>query len=62
MSGTVEGSLNYYDNQMGCGTAADKAIAARLGGHSESLRQLQQRHTLHDFVCLYQPFGVCIYL
>lgn len=34
MSGTVEGSLNYYDNQMGCGTAADKAIAARLGGHS----------------------------
>jgi hypothetical protein len=38
--GTVEGSLNYYDNHMGCGTAADKAIAARLGGHSWRLSRL----------------------
>ena len=54
MSGTVEGSLNYYDNQMGCGTAADKAIAARLGGHSGSLRQLQERRAWHVvFACLY---------
>eukprot|EP00439_Symbiodinium_sp_Y106_P037678 s4088_g4.t1 len=30
----VEGSYNFYDNHQGCGTAADKALAARLGGHS----------------------------
>eukprot|EP00392_Amoebophrya_sp_AT5.2_P003675 g3680.t1 len=31
---TLEGSLNYYDEQRCVGTANDKAIAARLGGHN----------------------------
>jgi len=30
---TVEGPLNYYDGHRACGTAADKGLAARLGGH-----------------------------
>jgi len=30
---TVEGSLNFYDNQKSIGTAADKAIASRLGNY-----------------------------
>eukprot|EP00438_Fugacium_kawagutii_P021243 Skav207764 [mRNA] locus=scaffold2087:77577:86109:- [translate_table: standard] len=44
---TVEGSLNYYDNHMGCGTAADKAIAARLGGHSYNILSNQDRHEIY---------------
>ncbi|CAD7949733.1 unnamed protein product [Amoebophrya sp. A120] len=31
---TLEGSLNHYDEQRCVGTANDKAIAARLGGHN----------------------------
>ncbi|CAD7940710.1 unnamed protein product [Amoebophrya sp. A25] len=31
---TLEGTLNYYDEQRCVGTANDKAIAARLGGHN----------------------------
>jgi hypothetical protein len=34
---TVEGSLNYYDGHKCCGTAADKGLAARLGGHSYNI-------------------------
>eukprot|EP00434_Breviolum_minutum_P005332 symbB.v1.2.004703.t1/scaffold273.1/size250767/3 len=44
---TVEGSLNYYDNQMGIGTAADKAIAARLGGHSYNILSNQDRYEMY---------------
>lgn len=44
---TVEGSLNYYDNHMGCGTAADKAIAARLGGHSYNILSNQDRYEMY---------------
>ena len=40
--GTVEGSLNFYDNHLGCGTAADKALAARLGGHSRGTQSCAQ--------------------
>ncbi|CAK9075022.1 Uncharacterized protein SCF082_LOCUS36434 [Durusdinium trenchii] len=43
---TVEGSLNFYDNHLGCGTAADKAIASRLGG-STSTRSTQDRHEIY---------------
>ena len=56
MSGTVEGSLNYYDNQMGCGTAADKAIAARLGGHSGE----SQTVILHVIYIYTYLFGVYV--
>lgn len=59
MSGTVEGSLNYYDNQMGIGTAADKAIAARLGGHSgESQTVATGSCMLFIFICYL--FGVYV--
>lgn len=34
---TVEGSVNYYDNHKGKGTAADKGLAARLGGCSYNI-------------------------
>jgi hypothetical protein len=34
---TVEGSVNYYDNHTCRGTATDKGLAARLGGHSYNI-------------------------
>lgn len=34
---TVEGSVNYYDYQRCKGTATDKGLAARLGGHSYNI-------------------------
>lgn len=39
---TVEGSVNYYDNHRGKGTAGDKGLAARMGGHSYNI--LSGRH------------------
>lgn len=34
---TVEGPVNLYDEQKCLGTAGDKAIAARLGGHNYNI-------------------------
>mmetsp|Transcript_15374 Transcript_15374/g.35975 ORF Transcript_15374/g.35975 Transcript_15374/m.35975 type:complete len:253 (+) Transcript_15374:88-846(+) len=34
---SCEGSLNYYDNHRSRATAADKGLAARLGGHSYNI-------------------------
>lgn len=34
---TVEGSINYYDGHKGKGTATDKGLAARLGGHNYNI-------------------------
>jgi len=34
---TVEGPVNYYDNHHCWGTATDKGLAARLGGHSYNI-------------------------
>lgn len=31
---TTDGSLNYYENQGICGTATDRGLATRLGGHN----------------------------
>lgn len=39
---TVEGSVNYYDFHRSKGTAGDKGLAARLGGHSYNI--LSNRH------------------
>mmetsp|Transcript_22030 Transcript_22030/g.41499 ORF Transcript_22030/g.41499 Transcript_22030/m.41499 type:complete len:306 (+) Transcript_22030:54-971(+) len=44
---TVEGSYNFYDNHKGCGTAADKALAARLGGHSYNILSNQDRDEIY---------------
>lgn len=33
----VEGSYNYYDGHRSCGTAQDKGLAARLGGHNYNI-------------------------
>ena len=50
---TVEGSLNYYDEHRCIGTANDKAIAARLGGHSYNIisngakDEIYMRHLRH---------------
>jgi hypothetical protein len=34
---TVDGPVNYYDNHHCWGTATDKGLAARLGGHSYNI-------------------------
>jgi len=34
---TVDGPKNYYDYQRCCGTATDKGLASRLGGHSYNI-------------------------
>jgi len=34
---TVEGSINYYDDHRCIGTAGDKGLAARMGGHSYNI-------------------------
>eukprot|EP00929_Paragymnodinium_shiwhaense_P109477 TRINITY_DN7591_c0_g1_i1.p1 TRINITY_DN7591_c0_g1~~TRINITY_DN7591_c0_g1_i1.p1 ORF type:complete len:306 (-),score=62.94 TRINITY_DN7591_c0_g1_i1:241-1158(-) len=44
---TVEGSINYYDVHRSKGTANEKALAARLGGHSYNI--INNRH--EDEVC-----------
>lgn len=43
----MEGSYNYYDEHKGCGTAADKALAARLGGHNYNILSNQDRHEIY---------------
>lgn len=44
---TVEGSLNYYDKHRGCGTATDKGLAARMGGHSYNIINNDNRHEIY---------------
>uniref|UniRef100_A0A7S0A2J9 Uncharacterized protein n=1 Tax=Pyrodinium bahamense TaxID=73915 RepID=A0A7S0A2J9_9DINO len=44
---TCEGSLNYYDNHKGCATAADKGLAARLGGHSYNIINNSDQHEIY---------------
>eukprot|EP00928_Gymnodinium_smaydae_P040401 TRINITY_DN273_c1_g1_i1.p1 TRINITY_DN273_c1_g1~~TRINITY_DN273_c1_g1_i1.p1 ORF type:complete len:307 (-),score=61.30 TRINITY_DN273_c1_g1_i1:54-974(-) len=44
---TVEGSINYYDNHRCKGTADDKALAARLGGHSYNILSNQDKHEIY---------------
>lgn len=44
---TVEGSVNYYDNHKCCGTATDKGLAARLGGHSYNILNNQDRDEIY---------------
>lgn len=44
---TVEGSLNYYDGHKGCATAADKGLAARLGGHSYNIINNSDRDEIY---------------
>lgn len=39
--------MNFYDNHLGCGTAADKAIASRLGGSSYNILSNQDRHEIY---------------
>lgn len=43
----VEGSYNFYDNHQGCGTATDKALAARLGGHSYNILSGKDRDEIY---------------
>lgn len=43
----VEGSLNYYDSHKGLGTAADKGLASRLGGHCYNIISGQDRHEIY---------------
>lgn len=44
---TVEGSVNLYDDQKCIGTANDKAIAARLGGHNYNIVNNQARDEIY---------------
>lgn len=44
---TVEGPLNYYDKHRGCGTATDKGLAARMGGHSYNIISNDERHEIY---------------
>eukprot|EP00440_Ansanella_granifera_P035492 gb/GFBE01038497.1/.p1 GENE.gb/GFBE01038497.1/~~gb/GFBE01038497.1/.p1 ORF type:complete len:306 (+),score=49.53 gb/GFBE01038497.1/:1-918(+) len=47
MKRTIEGSYNYYDEHKGCGTATDKALAARLGGHCYNIVSNQERNEIY---------------
>jgi hypothetical protein len=47
LSRTVEGPFNYYDNHKGCGTATDKGLAARLGGHSYNIINNQDKDEIY---------------
>lgn len=55
---TVEGTINYYDNHKCWGTAGDKALAARLGGHSYNILnnhdrdEIYLRNLRHDDHCI----------
>jgi len=44
---TVSGSVNLYDEQKCLGTAEDKAIAARLGGHNYNILNNQSRDEIY---------------
>lgn len=44
---TVDGSYNHYDGQRCCGSAFDKGLAARLGGHSYNILNNQDTDEVH---------------
>lgn len=44
---TVEGPVNYYDFQKCHGTATDKGLAARLGGHSYNILNNQDKDEVY---------------
>mmetsp|Transcript_68678 Transcript_68678/g.149476 ORF Transcript_68678/g.149476 Transcript_68678/m.149476 type:complete len:307 (-) Transcript_68678:320-1240(-) len=44
---SVVGTVNYYDDHRGCGTAADKGLAARLGGHNYNIISNDARHEIY---------------
>jgi len=47
MERTVEGCLNYYDNHRSLGTATEKGLAARMGGHSYNIVNGQDKHEIY---------------
>lgn len=44
---TVDGSLNYYDGHKCCGTATDKGLASRLGGHNYNIINNQDKDEIY---------------
>jgi len=44
---TVEGPLNYYDQHKCCGTATDKGLASRLGGHNYNILNNQDKDEVY---------------
>jgi hypothetical protein len=44
---TVEGPVNYYDFQKCCGTATDKGLASRLGGHNYNIINNQDKDEVY---------------
>jgi len=44
---TVEGPLNYYDFHKCCGTATDKGLASRLGGHNYNIINNQDKDEVY---------------
>jgi len=44
---TVEGSINLYDDQKTIGTAADKAIAARLSGYNYNILSNKEKDEVY---------------
>jgi len=44
---TVDGSVNYYDNHRCQGTATDKGLAARCGGHSYNIINNQDKDEIY---------------
>jgi len=44
---TVEGSVNYYDYQKCHGTATDKGLASRLGGHNYNILNNQDKDEVY---------------
>jgi len=44
---TVEGSVNFYDGQKSFGTATDKGLASRLGGHSYNILSNESKDEIY---------------
>lgn len=44
---TVDGPLNYYDGHRACGTAFDKGLASRLGGHNYNIISNNERDEIY---------------
>lgn len=44
---TVEGSVNFYDGQKCFGTATDKGLASRLGGHSYNILSNESKDEIY---------------
>lgn len=56
---TVEGSVNYYDNQTCKGTANEKAIAARLGSMTYNIMSNGKWPTA-DFYLKVRLYCLCV--